>query len=195
MFPLILLAALALLFLGGALFQVGRAADYKARAQTGADSAAVAATRALGQELSTGLSGLLSAHTPPVAPPAPPVDPALPVVPEVVPPLPVLGDVLSGILVAPLRSEATRWADRNDNEVISVRLDIETLTVSVETRTKGALSGFGGGERGHARARAQLRVNGVCLPPAAAGGGPEIIPTCAESEQPGLVSLTVRLVD
>lgn len=198
MFPLILLGALGLLFLGGALFQVGRGADYKARAQTGADAAAVAAARALGGELSAGLAGLFDVLAAPALPPPPPapVGPAIAPAAEPVPP-PVLDDVLDAIDVALVRSEAARWADRNDTDLVSVRLDLDTMSVAVETRTKGTIGGLAGDRRGHAGARARLRIAGVCLPAGAAAGRGGAIPVCADGQQPGLgnASLAVRLVE
>lgn len=200
-FPLVLLAALGLLLLGAALFQVGRGADYKARAQTGADAAAVAGARTLGLELGAGLGPLLQAHQPPAVPVTPPVAlpigaPALLPVPVPVPDLPVLGDVLRDIDTALVRSAARSWADRNDTELVQLELDTDTLTVRVTTRTKGELDGFGGGQRGNASASARLTIDGLCLPAPAADGRAGIR-ACDEGEQPGLgnADLTVELVD
>lgn len=190
-FPLILLAAVGVLFLGAALFQVGRATDYKARAQTGADAAAVAGARALGLELRLGLPELLEGLLPvPALPADVPAPPAL----GPVPPPPSLDDLLDNVRGTQVRRAAADWAARNDNEVERLRIDLATFSVTVETRTRGTL---GGGQPGRARARAQLRVNGFCLPLPAIGDRDGIIPACTTDEQPDLsnLSLRVRLVD
>ncbi len=193
-FPLILVAAVGLLFLGTALFQVGRAADYRARAQTGADAAAIAAARAYGLELRLGLADLLDRLLP--VDPSPPdgLAPSEGPLPALPPPL--LDGVLEGIRGSRVRNAAADWAARNDSEVERLRLDPATSSVTVNARTRGVLTGLGGGDPGRARARAQLQVGGFCLP-AAVLGDANVIPACQTGEQPDLsdLSFTVRLVD
>lgn len=119
-----------------------------------------------------------------------------PIVPVVIPVAPTFDDVLAGIDISLVRGEAARWAGRNDSDIESVILDLDTLTVRVRARTKGSIGGFGGGQRGHADARARLEVSGVCLPAAAVGNRPGL-PVCLPGVRPGLgnASFTVELVE
>ena len=196
-FPLVLVAAVGLLALGFALFQVGRGTDYKARAQTGADAAALAGAEALRHDLLGVLTiGLAPSPTPtPTTTPSPgrPGKPGKPGPPAKPTPTPTLD--LGQLTASLISAAAADYASRNDTVLVGEQFDLATLTVRVEVQTKGALTGIGAGSRGTAEARAQLILGGSCLP--AAGGGASLpVPSCAPGESPVLGDLVghVRLV-
>ena len=197
-FPLVLVAAVGLLALGFALFQVGRATDYKARPQTGADAAALAGAEALRHDL---LGVLTVSLAPSLSPtpglgrprkPGPPGKLGPPAKPTPIPtPTPTLD--LGQLTTSLIPAAAADYAGRNDTLLVGEQFDLATLTVRVEVQTKGALTGIGAGSRGTAEVRAQLVLGGSCLPAAGAGLP---VPVCAPGESSVLSDLVghVRLV-
>ena len=194
-FPLVLLAAVGLLALGFALFQVGRGTDLKARAQTGADAAALAGAEALREDL---LGVLTAALTPvPVPPvrvvPSGPAGPPVPVT-RPLPPVPPAQD-LTQLPASVIEAAAASYATKNDTDLLTVQFDLATLIVRVQVQTKGALTGIGGGAHGTAAAKAQIVLGGGCLP-APATGVSLPLPACPPGHPPvlGDLSAHVRLV-
>jgi hypothetical protein len=192
-FPLVLVAAVGVLAIGFALFQVGRGTDLKARSQTGADAAALAGAQALGTEL----TGVLSAAYRPVPVPTPrptatplPGAPPLPPAPPVVVPPPVLD--LTQIRASVINGAAADYASRNDTDLLDLQFDVATLTVRANVQTRGALTGIGGGAHGTAEARAQLVLGGTCLPASTSALGLPL-PACATGQLPDLAGLRARV--